>query len=141
MKKMLSMAWDDPQAEMDLHVITPDGGHAFRDDPVLANVGGMDLDSVDGAGPEMFSLTASLAGAYHVVVNYWGNFGPAVYHFDEKTRQRHVVTARITLVFAENQPAERVLSRLVRATAASSAMTRCSAFSTACPKSRSARRR
>lgn len=27
--------------------------------------------------------------------------------FDEKTRQRHVITARITLVFDQNQPAER----------------------------------
>ncbi len=101
------LAWDDPQAELDLHVITPDGGHAFWGDPVLGNGGGMDLDSVDGAGPEMFSMTAPMSGAYHVVVNYWGNFGPAGYHFDEKTRQRQVITARITLVFDENQPAER----------------------------------
>lgn len=50
------LAWDDPQAELDMHVITPDGGHAFWGDP---------------------------------------------------TRRRQVITARITLVFDENQPAER----------------------------------
>ncbi len=99
--------WDDPQAELDLHVITPDGGHAFFAQPVLNNGGGLDVESVDGAGPEMFSMTAPMAGSYHVYVNYWGNFGAAGYHFDEKTRQREVISARITLVFDENTPAER----------------------------------
>ncbi len=101
------LAWDDPQAELDLHVITPDGGHAFWGDPILANGGGLDVDSVDGAGPEMFSMTAAMAGSYHVYVNYWGNFGAGGYHFDEKTRKRDVISARITLVFDENTPAER----------------------------------
>ena len=101
------LAWDDPQAELDLHVITPDGGHAFFAEPVLANGGGLDLDSVDGAGPEMFSMTAPLAGVYHVYVNYWGNFGASGYHFDEATRQRDVIAARVTIVFDENTPAER----------------------------------
>ncbi|HSW05327.1 MAG TPA: DUF2135 domain-containing protein [Aquabacterium sp.] len=101
------LAWDDPQAELDLHVVTPDGGHAFFAQPVLANGGGLDVDSVDGAGPEMFSITAPLPGAYHVYVNYWGNFGPGGYHFDEATRQQPVISARITLVFDENTGAER----------------------------------
>lgn len=101
------LAWDDAQAELDLHVLTPDGGHAFFAQPVLANGGGLDVDSVDGAGPEMFSLAAPLAGTYHVYVNYWGNFGAGGYHFDEGTRQQPVITARITLVFDENTGAER----------------------------------
>ena len=101
------LAWDDPQAELDLHVVTPDGGHAFWAEPRLANGGGLDLDSVDGAGPEMFSTTASLTGTYHVYVNYWGNFGASGYHFDESTREKDVIAARITLVFDENTAAER----------------------------------
>ena len=101
------LAWDDPQAELDLHVVTPDGGHAFFGDPILANGGGLDVDSVDGAGPEMFSMTAPMAGRYHVYVNYWGNFGASGYHFDEATRQRDVISARVTLIFDENTPAER----------------------------------
>jgi uncharacterized protein YfaP (DUF2135 family) len=101
------LSWDDPQAELDLHVITPDGQHAFFGRPVLTNGGGLDVDSVDGAGPEMFSMTAPQQGAYHVYVNYWGNFGAGGYHFDESTRQRDLITAGITLVFDENTPAER----------------------------------
>lgn len=101
------LSWDDPQAELDLHVLTPDGQHAFWANAVLTNGGGLDVDSVDGAGPEMFSMTAPLAGTYHVYVNYWGNFGAGGYHFDESTRQQVVITARITLVFDENTPAEK----------------------------------
>lgn len=101
------LAWDDPQAELDLHVLTPDGGHAFFASPILANGGGLDVDSVDGAGPEMFSIAAPLPGTYRVYVNYWGNFGASGYHFDESTRQQPVITARVTLVFDENTGAER----------------------------------
>jgi uncharacterized protein YfaP (DUF2135 family) len=105
------LAWDDPQAELDLHVLTPDGGHAFFAQPVLNNGGGLDLDSVDGAGPEMFSITAPLRGSYHVYVNYWGRFGASGYHFDESDinsdRRPPVITARISLVFDENTGAEK----------------------------------
>lgn len=101
------LGWDDDQAEVDLHVVTPDGQHAYFANPVLANGGGMDVDSVDGAGPEMFSITQPLKGQYHVWVNYWGNFTPAGYHFDEASRKRVVITTTVTLVFNENTPHEK----------------------------------
>jgi uncharacterized protein YfaP (DUF2135 family) len=100
-------SWDDNQAEIDMHVVTPDGQHAFWAAPVLQGGGGLDADSVDGAGPEMFSIAAPRPGRYHVFVNYWGNFGSAGYHFDEKTRQKPVITARITIVRDENTLRER----------------------------------
>jgi uncharacterized protein YfaP (DUF2135 family) len=65
------------------------------------------VDSVDGAGPEMFSMAAPLNGAYHVYVNYWGNLGGGGYHFDESTRKRDVITTTVTLVFHENTVRER----------------------------------
>jgi uncharacterized protein YfaP (DUF2135 family) len=100
-------AWDDNQAEVDMHVITPDGQHAFWAAPVLQGGGGLDADSVDGAGPEMFSLAAPQRGAYHVYVNYWGNFGDSGYHFDEATRRKPIITVRITMIFQENTLRER----------------------------------
>jgi uncharacterized protein YfaP (DUF2135 family) len=100
-------AWDDNQAEIDMHVITPDGQHAFWAAPVLQGGGGLDADSVDGAGPEMFSLAAPQRGAYHVYVNYWGNFGDSGYHFDEVTRRKPIITVRITMIFQENTLRER----------------------------------
>lgn len=100
-------SWDAPEAEVDLHVITPDGLHAFWAHPVLDGGGGLDVDSVDGPGPEMFTTTAPLHGAYHIYVNYWGNFGPGGYHFDESALEKPVITTRITLVFYENTAREK----------------------------------
>lgn len=101
------LAWDAPGAEVDLHLVTPDGQHAFWARPVLNGGGGLDVDSVDGPGPEIFSTVSPRNGAYHVYVNYWGNFGPGGYHFDESTREQPVITARVTLVFYENTAKEK----------------------------------
>lgn len=96
------LGWDDSQAEVDMHVITPDGQHAFWASPVLSNGGGLDPDSVDGPGPEMFTITSPPRGNYHLFVNYWGNFGGSGYHFDESTREQPVITARVTIIQFEN---------------------------------------
>ena len=95
-------AWDDSQAEVDLHVVTPDGQHAFWARPALSNGGGLDPDGVDGPGPEMFTMTAPLHGTYLVYVNYWGNFGNGGYNFEETSNQNEVITSQITLVLNEN---------------------------------------
>jgi uncharacterized protein YfaP (DUF2135 family) len=100
------LSWDDNQAELDLHVLTPDGQHVTWSNPVLIGGGGMDVDSVDGAGPEIFSVTAPMRGVYLFYVNYWGNFGDSGYHFDE-TRQKPIITCRLTLILHENTPNER----------------------------------
>lgn len=96
------LGWDDPQAEVDLHVLTPDGQHAYWADPVMSNGGGLDTDSVDGPGPEVFTMAAPPSGAYAIYVNYWGNYGNGGYNFDENSNQQDVITTRITLVFFEN---------------------------------------
>lgn len=100
-------SWDAPQAEVDLHIITPDGQHAFYARPILNGGGGLDVDSVDGPGPEMFTMVAPLHGVYHVYVNYYGNYSDEGYNFDESKRQKPIVTTRITLVFHENTPNEK----------------------------------
>lgn len=100
-------AWDDTEAELDLHIITPDGQHAFFAHPLLTNGGGLDVDSVDGPGPEMFTMTSPMRGNYQVYINYWGKLGAQGYHFDESKRNREMITARITLVFNENTPREK----------------------------------
>jgi len=99
--------WDDSQAEVDLHVVTPDGQHAFWAHPTLGNGGGLDADTVDGPGPENFVMTSPMRGTYQVWINYWGNFSGEGYHFDASTRQRPVITSRITLVYYENTARER----------------------------------
>jgi len=101
------VAWNDPQAEVDLHVLTPDGQHAFWARPTLTGGGGLDVDSVDGPGPEVFTITAAPRGAYQFYVNYWGNFGASGYHFDERTRQKPIITCHITMILRENTADER----------------------------------
>jgi len=100
-------SWDDSKAEVDMHIITPDGQHAYWAQPVLDNGGGLDVDSVDGAGPEMFSMTAPMHGQYHVYVNYWGNFNAAGYNFDATQHERAIISTQITLIFDENTPNEK----------------------------------
>jgi uncharacterized protein YfaP (DUF2135 family) len=106
-KLRMILGWDDNQADIDLHIITPDGQHAFWGDPVLTSGGGLDVDSVDGAGPEMFSTASPLRGLYHVFANYWGNLGADGYHFDESTRKKDVITATVTIIYNENSPKEK----------------------------------
>jgi uncharacterized protein YfaP (DUF2135 family) len=100
-------SWDVPEAEVDLHIITPDGQHAFWAHPVLDGGGGLDVDSVDGPGPEMFTAIAPQHGSYHVYVNYWGSFFAGGYDFDEAKRSKPVVTVEVTLVYYENTPREK----------------------------------
>lgn len=100
-------SWDAPEAEVDLHILTPDGQHAFWASPVLGGGGGLNVDSVDGPGPEMFSSNAPLHGAYHIYINYWGNLGVDGYNFDASALEKPVITTRITLVFYENTAKEK----------------------------------
>ncbi|MDR0674367.1 MAG: DUF2135 domain-containing protein [Zoogloeaceae bacterium] len=85
-------------AEESTPIQSPQGGWGYI---------GMDVDGVDGAGPEIFSAIAPLRGVYAFYVNYWGNFGSPGYHFDETPWQRPIITCRITLILHENTSHER----------------------------------
>lgn len=100
-------SWDAPEAEVDMHILTPDGQHAFFAAPVLNGGGGLDVDSVDGPGPEMFTTIEPLRGLYHVYINYWGNYSSAGYNFDDEKRQQPIITTQITLIFFENTVREK----------------------------------
>ncbi len=100
-------SWDAPNTEIDLHVITPDGQHVTWSNPILNGGGGLDVDSVDGPGPEMFTVYGTQHGAYHIYVNYWGNFSTSGYNFNEAERQQPIITAQVTLIFYENSPKEK----------------------------------
>lgn len=101
------LTWDDPRAEVDLHVISPIGDHAFFAQPLLSDGGGLDVDSVDGAGPEIFSSAAPRPGVWLFYVNYWGNFDAGGYNFNEAAHDRDLITAQLTLIYNENTPHER----------------------------------
>lgn len=95
--------WDDPHAQVDLHVIAPSGAHAFFANPLLDDGAGFDVDSVDGAGPGIFSSPNPEHGTWLFYINYWGNFDDSgYYNFDAKAHDRPVITAQLTLVTNEN---------------------------------------
>lgn len=101
------LTWDDPRAEVDMHVITPEGEHAFWANPVLKVGGGFDVDSVDGAGPEIFSSASPSAGTWLFYVNYWGNFNAAGYNFDDGAHDKHIITCTLSLITDENTAHEK----------------------------------
>ena len=60
------------------------------------------MDSVDGGGPEIFSVAAPLRGTYLLYVNYWGNFDAAGYNFDRSRSEKPLITATVAVITDEN---------------------------------------
>jgi uncharacterized protein YfaP (DUF2135 family) len=91
------LSWDSDATDLDLHVLTPDGGHVFYGNRVLENGAALDVDVTSGYGPEIVSMPAPLPGAYLVFVNYYG----------AGAHDRELTTARVSVVSNENTPAEK----------------------------------
>ncbi len=94
------LSWDSAGTDLDLHVITPDGGHAWYGNRVLKNGGALDVDVTTGYGPEIFSSAAPVKGNYHVYVNYYGS-----------GQNTAVLTvARLSIITNEGTPREKLQS-------------------------------
>jgi len=91
------LAWDSDGTDLDLHVISPDGGHAFYGNRVLDNGGALDVDVTSGYGPEIFSMPAPLPGAYLVYVNYYGS----------GQGREDLTVANVTVISQESTPSEK----------------------------------
>lgn len=76
-------------------------------EPRLAEGSGLDVDSIDGAGPEIFPSATPARGPWWFYVNDWGNFDQAGYNFDDAAHHRELITARLSLVYSENTIHER----------------------------------
>lgn len=105
-KLRVILSWDDPSAEVDMHVVSPAGEHAFWARPLM-KTGGLDVDSVDGAGPEIFSTVAPMPGTWLFYINYWGNFNAGGYNFDPDAHEQQLITCVVTFVTYENTPNEK----------------------------------
>lgn len=90
------LSWDSDMTDLDLHVVTPDGGHCFYGNPQLANGGALDVDVTTGYGPEIFATPAPLKGNYLVYINYYGGNGG-----------EDMTVARVSIVTHENTPDEK----------------------------------
>jgi uncharacterized protein YfaP (DUF2135 family) len=91
------LSWNTPGTDLDLHVVAPDGDHAWYGNRVMKNGGALDVDVTTGYGPEIFSSAAPRKGNYHVYVNYYGSGS-----------DRSILTiAQITIIANEGTPNEK----------------------------------
>lgn len=97
------LAWDSDNTDLDLHVVTPDGEHAFYGNRVVPNGGALDVDVTTGFGPEIFSSPTPLPGAYLVYVNYYGGSQDA-----DSDGNGALTTASITIISQEGTANEKI---------------------------------
>jgi len=75
----VSLTWNST-ADIDLHVIEPDGNEIYFGNRTSASGGELDKDDVNGYGPEnVFYNTAPPAGTYQVEVHHWSGDLPTNY--------------------------------------------------------------
>jgi uncharacterized protein YfaP (DUF2135 family) len=92
------LSWDSAGTDLDLHVVKPDGGHAWYGNRVLKDGGALDVDVTTGYGPEIFSSSAPPKGNYHVYVNYFGSGADS----------SALTVAQVSIITNENTPHERL---------------------------------
>jgi len=97
------LSWDSNGTDLDLHVVTPDGGHAWYGNRVLKDGSAIDVDVTTGYGPEIFSSAAPPKGQYFVYVNYYGSGADT----------SALTVAQVTIVTNENTAREKRQSFMV----------------------------
>jgi len=66
----VTLAWNTPTSDLDLHLWTPLGEHCFYGN-MNTSEGFLDIDDVEGYGPETFTAESAILGAYVLMVNSW----------------------------------------------------------------------
>ena len=101
------LSWDSDNSDLDLHLVTPDGGHVFYGNRALANGAALDVDVTGGYGPEMIATPTPLKGEYLVYVNYYGG------GYSEEGPAQELTTAQVTLISGEGSVNEKQESFLI----------------------------
>jgi uncharacterized protein YfaP (DUF2135 family) len=89
------LSWDTNGTDLDLHVVTPSGQHAWYGNRVVQG-GAIDVDVTDGYGPEIFASNAPEKGLYQIYLNFYGGAG-----------NDSLTIARLAIITNENTPHER----------------------------------
>lgn len=106
------LSWDSDNTDLDLHLVTPDGGHVWYGERSLANGAALDVDVTTGYGPEMIATPTPLKGQYLVYVNYYGG-GYSYDESGESSAQQILTTGQITVISEEGTVNEKQQSFLV----------------------------
>lgn len=96
-KLRIVLAWDTDHTDVDLHVVTPNGEHAWYGNRTIASGGSIDIDATDGYGPEIFATPNAMHGTYQVYANYYGG------NSDDKV----ITRCKIAITTNENTPSEK----------------------------------
>ncbi len=75
-----ALAWNTNHNDVDLHLVPIDGANGGRDECYFGNMNpswgaSLDVDDVDGFGPEHITATALPQGTYRLFVHYWASHG------------------------------------------------------------------
>ena len=95
-KLRVILSWDADETDVDLHIVSPDGQHAWYGDQIVANGGGIDVDVTTGYGPEIYSNPVPIKGTYLIFTNYYGG-----------SSQKTVVMATVTVITEEGTGKEK----------------------------------
>lgn len=66
------LTWGNLPYDIDSHLVTPAGDHVFFDDEGSLNIApyaNLDVDDIDGNGPEIVTIRRLMVGTYHYIVN------------------------------------------------------------------------
>ena len=96
-KLRIVLAWDSDHTDVDLHVITPNGEHAWYGEQTIPSGGSIDIDATDGYGPEIFATPNAQHGAYQIYANYYGGNSDA----------QVITRCKIAIISDENTPNEK----------------------------------
>ena len=66
--------WNTPNADLDLHAWNPAGEHCFYGNDIISD-GYLDIDDIEGYGPETFAVETANLGVYEIQVNSYSLSG------------------------------------------------------------------
>lgn len=96
-KLRIVLAWDSDHTDVDLHVVTPNGEHAWYGQRSIPSGGAIDIDATDGYGPEIFATPNAQHGEYQVYANYYGG----------NSDGQVITLCKIAIISNENTPNEK----------------------------------
>lgn len=67
--------WDTDKTDVDLHIVEPNEEECYYGHRETASGGMLDVDDVDGYGPEVYTLASAPSGVYTIFVQYFSDNG------------------------------------------------------------------